>query len=472
MGRVYNDQYYTKKMPDGTRKRVYVSGWYIEHTDATGRTVRRKGGLSEAQAKDSLRQAESEVLAVKNGIPTRSAGDILMRELQQRYLASLKTRASDGHSKRVEAYIRELVTACRFYSVKDLIPDRVEIYLDQIATEDNLGSTAINARLDAINAMLAWSVRARIIPYNPLDCIDKRELDRKYIRRALAEDEISNLLAAALDGPRRRRMKIHQNRPRKDGSFKPYIVPLFEQAHLARAGRGIALTYRLMLEAGLRVNEVRCLQWPDVDFATGILHARAIWTKNGKDEDIPLTPGLNDALTRWKAEHETGTQKVTGAVVKITSRTLDRFKDDLDAAGIKTPDSAGRVVDLHALRHTFGTRLGRMPGIDPKTVQTLMRHADPRITFCIYVHSDKNRLLSAVNLLPALKPATPKSESSIAVALKSGTHDEKIEAVPPSFRQGISSGTSKALSKNEVAGNREVSSHPRGQGFESLSAHI
>jgi len=80
-------------------------------------------------------------------------------------------------------------------------------------------------------------------------------------------------------------------------------------------------------------------------------------------------------------------------VVKISDRLLRCFDDDLVAAGmakrvpvdangdaipldangqprqepvkwrIEKHDAAGRVLDLHALRHTFGTRLGRMPGI-------------------------------------------------------------------------------------------------------------
>jgi hypothetical protein len=38
--------------------------------------------------------------------------------------------------------------------------------------------------------------------------------------------------------------------------------------------------------------------------------------------------------------------------------------------------------------NTLCTTLGRMPGVDPKSVQTLMRHSDPRMTFGAYVYSD------------------------------------------------------------------------------------
>ena len=67
-------------------------------------------------------------------------------------------------------------------------------------------------------------------------------------------------------------------------------------------------------------------------------------------------------------------------------RILDR---DLVAAGIarrvKWPgkwkidkrDERGRTVDVHALRHTFGTLLSK-GGVTPRTAQAAMRHSDDR----------------------------------------------------------------------------------------------
>jgi integrase len=66
-------------------------------------------------------------------------------------------------------------------------------------------------------------------------------------------------------------------------------------------------------------------------------------------------------------------------------------------------DAVGRVIDLHALRHTFGTRLGMNPAIDPKSIQTLMRHSTPTLTFKLYVHPNKERLRNAVASLPEIK---------------------------------------------------------------------
>jgi site-specific recombinase XerD len=61
-------------------------------------------------------------------------------------------------------------------------------------------------------------------------------------------------------------------------------------------------------------------------------------------------------------------------------------------------------VDLHALRHTYGTMLINS-GADIKSVQTLMRHSSPVLTLGIYLHSDKGRLRNAVAALPTPTPA-------------------------------------------------------------------
>jgi integrase len=205
-----------------------------------------------------------------------------------------------------------------------------------------------------------------------------------------------------------------------DGTLKDADVPLEVQAEWAMEGRNNVLAYRLMVETGLRRNECQSATWADIDLDLGTLTMRSHWegNKNGKEEVLPITPGLQDALRVWREAH-IGLESLP--VVKVTARLLRCFDDDLVEAGfakrvrvevdgkkkwkVEKRDAAGRVLDLHALRHTFGTRLGRMPGVDPKSVQTLMRHSDPRMTFGVYVHSDKARLMAAVAQLPAIELA-------------------------------------------------------------------
>ena len=75
------------------------------------------------------------------------------------------------------------------------------------------------------------------------------------------------------------------------------------------------------------------------------------------------------------------------------------LRRDLEVAGIPYLDNAGRFLDFHSLRHTFGTNLARA-GVAPKVAQELMRHSDVNLTLGIYSHVGISDLAGAVEKLP------------------------------------------------------------------------
>ena len=96
---------------------------------------------------------------------------------------------------------------------------------------------------------------------------------------------------------------------------------------------------------------------------------------------------------------------------------------DLAVAGIPFRDSAGRVVDFHALRHTYITNVVRS-GASVKVCQELARHSDPKLTLGIYTHlhvSDKTKGLDG---LPSVRTEKPARETARAT----GT-DDAVAAV-------------------------------------------
>jgi integrase len=98
-------------------------------------------------------------------------------------------------------------------------------------------------------------------------------------------------------------------------------------------------------------------------------------------------------------------------------RILDR---DLVAAGIARRvevssgkwkidkrDERGRTVDVHALRHTFGTLLSAA-GVAPRTAQAAMRHSTIDLTMNVYTDPKLLDVAGAMDLLPALPLGRPK----------------------------------------------------------------
>jgi integrase len=249
--------------------------------------------------------------------------------------------------------------------------------------------------------MLNWAVSKRRIPYNPLESVSGVPFNEKRRnRRDLNEDEQRRLLEAGLSGSFRRAARMKANRPRKDGTYKQVEFSPEQTARLTAEGRRIRMFYFVLLETGLRVNEVRNLKWRDVDFRNQCLYCRDKWTKNRQDDVLPIAPELFGVLEKWRTE-------TSGAddspVVIVKSNALKILNDDLQAAGILKKDAAGRTVDLHALRNTFATMLNE-GNADPKTMQALMRHSTPVLTLGTYVHQNQARMAKALKALPRLMP--------------------------------------------------------------------
>ena len=78
------------------------------------------------------------------------------------------------------------------------------------------------------------------------------------------------------------------------------------------------------------------------------------------------------------------------------------FDKDIAAANIKKRDERDRVVDLHALRHTFGTHLARA-GVTPRVAMAAMRHSSIELTMNVYTDAAVLDVAGAVDSLPGFR---------------------------------------------------------------------
>lgn len=83
---------------------------------------------------------------------------------------------------------------------------------------------------------------------------------------------------------------------------------------------------------------------------------------------------------------------------------------------IKT-DERGRTIDVHALRHTFGTHLSKVgrAGAPLRTAQAAMRHSEESLTANVYTDPKLLDVAGAVASLPDL-PLGGVGGSKVAVA--------------------------------------------------------
>ena len=93
----------------------------------------------------------------------------------------------------------------------------------------------------------------------------------------------------------------------------------------------------------------------------------------------------------------------------VPTNAIKTFDRDLAAASIPKRDDRARTVDLHALRHTFGTHLSAV-GVRPRTAMAAMRHSSLDLTMNVYTDPRLLDVGAAVDALPAFGgSASPRS---------------------------------------------------------------
>jgi integrase len=129
-----------------------------------------------------------------------------------------------------------------------------------------------------------------------------------------------------------------------------------------------------------------------------------------------LRADLTEDLKNWiTATGKTSTDKLFRVPVEL----VKILKRDLKLAGIPYRDEMGRTFDVHALRHTTSTYMGRGK-VAPRVAQEFMRHSDIKLTMQTYTDLrllDESEALSA---LPALPIANPSDHCSNAASIQCG----------------------------------------------------
>ncbi len=175
------------------------------------------------------------------------------------------------------------------------------------------------------------------------------------------------------------------------------------------SNNGHARIFEMLADAVQEQTEVLSLRWSDLQLDAPCPHIllRASETKSKRGDTLPLRSDLVQDLR--KRYQETEDVEPTDRIFKRVPRIYEHRRW-LEAAGIPYIDATGRRVDLHALRHTFGTLLSRS-GVLPREAMSLMRHTDMRLTMNVYTDPRIFDLAGAVEKLPALLP-TPADPSN------------------------------------------------------------
>ena len=204
-------------------------------------------------------------------------------------------------------------------------------------------------------------------------------------------------------------------------------------AEQERLGYERALIYKTLVLTGLRRNELASLTVGQLELGGAMRFAvlNAADEKNRQGSTLPLRTDLAAELRDWigeKRERFQGRPYAFGreplfVVVDSLGKILDR---DLLAAGIDKADERGRTIDVHALRHSFGTLLSK-GGVTPRTAQAAMRHSNIDLTMNVYTDPKLLDVQGVLDSLPSLDwKSSPSTERQTMRA--TGTDGRDVSA--------------------------------------------
>jgi integrase len=193
----------------------------------------------------------------------------------------------------------------------------------------------INMELAVLRMVLRKHNRGHLLApqYKPMP-------EREKPGKALTEDEVSRLLAAA--------------KKSRSQSLYPALV--------------------LLLNTGLRSSELRTMQWRQVDWIEHMLTVGASKTEGGEGRMVPLNDEALSALTEWRRCFDNplpdhylfpsekygfaGEQGHLNGAIMVYDRNPEKPIGSWKVAWNACRNAAGVKCRLHDARHTFCSRLG------------------------------------------------------------------------------------------------------------------
>lgn len=343
---------------------------------------------------DGIGLLDSKRLSAARPLLREGEDDKAEPALLDEFKASLLAR--DGTERHVEQTvnrIQRVFDGCGFRFWHDIDALAVERYLRERrdGTKDAPGICAktSNYLLQSARQFCGWMVRNGRASEDPLRVLRpiNARTDVRIVRRALSAEELRKLIKAAAEGP----------------SLECLPGPLR------------AMLYRLAAETGLRRAEFMSLRRSSFDFEADppTVKLQAAYSKRRREDVFALRP---DTARAFKYLLARCTPAALAFPVPKNWDAAGMIRADAMAAGILATNENGRglehdrVLDFHALRHSFIT-IAMNAGIPPKVVQKLARHSTITLTFDRYTHLRADDELRALEALPDL--STPPAASAL-----------------------------------------------------------
>lgn len=196
----------------GSDKRNRKASYWVEYVDHTGKRRRKKGFTDYELTQQLAGKLESEVMLRDRGMLDPQAETfaehrkLAIEEHLTAFENGMKQRGTTAkHVKLTMSRVRAVVNRCGVKTLADLLPERVQLKLNEMRTKDDLGHKTYNHYVQAIDSFCKWLVRTDRITANPLNNLARlnNEVDVRHRRRALTPEEATKLIESASESDKR-----------------------------------------------------------------------------------------------------------------------------------------------------------------------------------------------------------------------------------------------------------------------------
>lgn len=342
------------KMPDGSYR--WVQGkTHDELNDAIVRAYVESGRIAE-------------FMNITTAVPKKQTN---FKELGEKWFTTYKSGLKEM-SKRDYRYQLDklLYPTFRDAIVQDIRLTDIQEFLNKHA---GTAKSTLRKSIIVLDQMFHLAIRDELLEKNPVDKkLLKYPSDEVKERDALDQQDFETIINS---------------------------IPILERVNDRRM-------LALFCFTGMRRGEVAGLKWEDIDLHENVIHVNRnvtypdnspiVGTPKSKKgfRSIPLDPRLLKYLAPFE---EAGF--IFGGSAPLTR-----------SAFLAIWAHIGSSIDLHGsschiFRHTYATMLNNA-GVDPKTIQTILGHADISVTLNTYTHTKVENILEAGAKFQAVTGAT------------------------------------------------------------------
>jgi integrase len=271
-------------------------------------------------------------------------------------------RRNAVHIGTTMARIRAIVEGCRFRTWADITKSKVESYLGTLSVKPGTH----NGYIAAFKHFCTWVVRDGRAEYSLLQYLDRVTVPQKERRRPLSVSDVSRLLQATANAPKR----------------------------YGLTGMQRAVLYRLGIETGFRRNELAHLMVGCFDLGKATVRLSAEFCKDRRDAAQPITMALASHLAGFLRDK----RQADRVFALKTLRTALMIQTDATEAGVPLMDDEGRELVFHSLRHTLRTELTRAR-VSEAVIDRIMRHKPTGVGRQFYTHLTEFEIREAIERL-------------------------------------------------------------------------